>query len=88
MTADLLLLLVLALQHLPDDSLQGPAQVRPTVGLPDGRDVYEGGAPLAQVQRRVVGEVTEISEAGGRTKGTELVARHTCRHTHTHIYID
>ena len=62
MTADLLLLLVLGLQHLPDDSLQGPAQVWPAVGLPNGRDVHKGGAPLAQVQRRVVGKVTEIPE--------------------------
>ena len=62
MTADLLFLLVLGLQHLPDDGLQGPAQVQPAVGLPDWRDVHKGGAPLAQVQRRVVGKVTEIPE--------------------------
>lgn len=57
---DLLLGLVQELQHLPDDGLQCTAQVFPAVRLSKRRHVNEGRAAMAQVQRRVVGEIAEI----------------------------
>lgn len=49
------------LQHLLDDGLQCTTQVFPAVRLSKRRHVDEGRATTAQVQRRVVGEITEIS---------------------------
>lgn len=60
LAVDLLLGLVQKLQHLPDDGLQRTAQVFPAVRLSERRHMNEGRATVAQVQRRVVGEITEI----------------------------
>lgn len=60
LAVDLLLRLVQQLQHFPDDGLQRAAQVFPAVRLSKRRHVNEGRAAVAQVQGRVVGEITEI----------------------------
>lgn len=60
LAVDLLLGLVQELQHLPDDGLQRTAQVFPAVRLSERRHMNEGRATMAQVQRRVVGEITEV----------------------------
>ncbi len=60
LAVDLLLGLVQKLQHLPDDGLQRAAQVFPAVRLSERRHMNEGRAAVAQVQRRVVGEITEV----------------------------
>lgn len=60
LAVDFLLGLVQKLQHFPDDGLQCTAQVFPAVRLSKRRHMNEGRATVAQVQRRVVGEVTEI----------------------------
>lgn len=65
LAVDLLLFLVQELQHLVDDGLQRAAQVLPAVRLPERRHVDEGGAAAAQVQRRVVGEVTQVPAGEG-----------------------
>lgn len=67
LTVDLLLGLVQKLQHLPDDGLQRTAQVFPAVRLSKRRHMNEGRATMAQVQRRVVGEITEVPD---REEGT------------------
>lgn len=67
LAVDLLLGLVQKLQHLPDDGLQRTAQVFPAVRLSKRRHMNEGRATMAQVQRRVVGEITEVPD---REEGT------------------
>lgn len=62
LAVDLLLGLVQKLQHLPDDGLQRTAQVFPAVRLSKRRHMYEGRATMAQVQRRVVSEITEVPD--------------------------
>lgn len=57
---DLLLRLVQKLQHFPDDGLQRAAQVFPTVRLSQRGHMYKCRAAMAEVQRCVVGEVTQI----------------------------
>ena len=68
LAADLVLGLVQKVQHLLDNGLQGAAQVLPAVRLPNGRHVDKGGAPVAQVQRGVVGEVAQVPEEIGAVK--------------------
>lgn len=60
LAVDLLLRLVQKLQHFPDDGLQRAAQVFPAVRLSQRGHVNECGAAMAEVQRCVVGEVTQI----------------------------
>lgn len=60
LAVDLLLCLVQKPQHLPDDGLQRTAQVFSAVRLSKRRHMNEGRATTAQVQGRVVGEITEI----------------------------
>lgn len=64
LAVDLLLRLDQQLQHFAHDGLQRTAQVFTTVRLSKRRHVDEGGVPAAQVQGRVVGEVTEIPIKG------------------------
>lgn len=59
-TVDLLLRLVQKLQHFPDNGLQRTAQVFPTVRLPQRGHMNKCRAAMAEVQRCVVGEVTQI----------------------------
>lgn len=61
LAVDLLFGLVEHVQHLLYDGLEGPTQVHSTIRLLYGRHVDECGVPMAQVQRGVVGEVTEVS---------------------------
>ncbi len=68
LAVDLLLSLVQKLQHLPDDGLQRTAQVFSAVRLSERRHMNEGRATVAQVQRRVVGEVAEIPVRKVRTE--------------------
>ena len=58
LAVDLLFSLVQKLQHPLDDGLQRSAQVLPAVRLSKRRHMNEGRATVAQVQRRVVGEIT------------------------------
>lgn len=60
LAVDFLLGLVQKVQHLLDDGLQCTTQVFPAVRLFKRRHMDEGRAAMAQVQRCVVGEVTEI----------------------------
>ena len=71
LAVDLLLGLVQKLQHLPDDGLQRTAQVFTAVRLSERRHMNKGGATVAQVQRRVVGEITEIPVRGDGTASHE-----------------
>lgn len=59
-TVDLLLRLVQKLQHFPDNGLQRAAQVFPTVRLSQRGHMNKCRAAMAEVQRCVVGEVTQI----------------------------
>lgn len=70
LAVDLLLRLVQQLQHFTDNGLQRTSQVFPAVRLSERRHVNEGGAAAAQVQGRVVGEVTEIPRKGSHTTVT------------------
>lgn len=47
-------------EHLQHGGLQSSAKLLAAVGLPEGGHVDEGGAALPQVQRGVVGVVTQI----------------------------
>lgn len=71
LAVDLLLGLVKKLQHLLDDGLQRTTQVFTAVRLSKRRHMDEGRATMAQVQRCIVGEVTEIPvrEEGWQMKG-------------------
>lgn len=60
LAVDFLFSLVQELQHLPDDGLQRTAQFFPAVRLSERRHVNEGSATTAQVQRCIVGEITEV----------------------------
>lgn len=57
---DLFLRLVQKLQHFRNDGLQRAAQVFPTVRLSQRGHMNECRAAVAEVQRCVVGEVTQI----------------------------
>lgn len=70
LAVDLLLRLVQQLQHFTDNGLQRTSQVFLAVRLSERRHVNEGGAAAAQVQGRVVGEVTEIPRKGSHTTVT------------------
>lgn len=72
LAVDFLFGLVYKLQHLLDDGLQRPAQVFPAVRLSQRRHMNEGRATMAQVQRRVVGEITQIPVEGERTASVHL----------------
>ena len=82
LAVELLLSLVKRLQNLLDDGLQCTTQVFTTVRLSKRRHVDESRAAVTQVQRRVVGEVTEISvREGNRVKSTVKSAAITqCLH--------
>lgn len=54
-------------QHLGDQSTECLRQLFPTVGLPQGRYVHERRSALAQVQRCVVGVVTQVSNESQNT---------------------
>lgn len=76
LAVDLLLSLVQKLQHLPDDGLQRTAQVFPAVRLSKRRHMNEGRATMAQVQRRVVSEITEVPDREEGKASHKLRDRH------------
>lgn len=61
LAVDLILSLVEKLQNFLDNGLERTTQVFPAVRLSERRHVDKGGAAAAQVQRGVVGEITEVS---------------------------
>lgn len=67
LAVNLPLSLVHKLQHLLDDGLQCTTQVFFTVRLSKRRHMNKGRAAVAQVQRGVVGKITEIPVKEGST---------------------
>lgn len=61
LAVDLVLGLLQQVQHLVDDGLQGAAQGLGAVRLAKRRHVHEGRAAPAQIQRGVVGVVTQVT---------------------------
>lgn len=58
-------------QHLEDHGLESLSQLFCTVGLPQGGNVHERRSALAQVQRCVVGIVTQVSNESQNTASVQ-----------------